>query len=691
MPSSYTPSLRLTLPQTGDLVGTWGTTVNNGITSLTEQAIAGSVGIAMTADTNYTLSNYNGVSDEARNMFINVGGGPHTTVTNVICPAASKLYIVTNSTTGGQAITFKTAAGTGVVIPNGSRYGVYCNGTNVVTAFTNTGGGGGGGGGGGAYTADTFSGNGTAVAFNLSAIPVATDAVQVYINGVYQEVATYSIVLHAGPPAYAEIVFSAAPPIGTSNIEVLIFTGLNAEYVPYDPPFTGSVPTNVEAKLAETVSVKDFGAVGDGVTDDYQAFQDAIDSLPVSGGAVLIPATTSNTWNISQTLNVRKKLHLIGQVSYGTGDQKGTQLVFPANVSGIVFNSYNTSLYTTVTPDPLLPGAYGSVMENIMLLGSGGSTAADGVVIRCKMECRNVSARGFYRYGFRIYADLGTGGSTEGDANQWKLDNCQAILNGDHGVYVNGDDANTGVAIKVFSQLNGGYGIYENSLIGNTYIGCDTVGNTSGSMWADRASASNTIIGLWEDDAGTLAQLGGVTTVIGGNGGNPSTTSSAFSMWRGIAKQAPYKYLNARGAEQVSGQLGADYTDTSMTVQAFGATSEGSDSAWKFQFDATEKAWFLQYAASAAFTPIAYINSSASLYTLKGFTGPVFRNGYAVRKSGNINTSKVRMLDSAAPTTGTWAVGDIVYNDTPTSGGYIGWVCTTAGTPGTWKTFGLVS
>jgi len=46
---------------------------------------------------------------------------------------------------------------------------------------------------------------------------------------------------------------------------------------------------------------------------------------------------------------------------------------------------------------------------------------------------------------------------------------------------------------------------------------------------------------------------------------------------------------------------------------------------------------------------------------------------------------------SAAPTTGTWAHNDIVYNINTASAGYIGWVCTVAGTPGTWKTFGLIS
>lgn len=46
---------------------------------------------------------------------------------------------------------------------------------------------------------------------------------------------------------------------------------------------------------------------------------------------------------------------------------------------------------------------------------------------------------------------------------------------------------------------------------------------------------------------------------------------------------------------------------------------------------------------------------------------------------------------TAAPTTGTWQRGDIVWNILPSAGGYVGWICTTAGTPGTWKTFGAIT
>lgn len=52
-------------------------------------------------------------------------------------------------------------------------------------------------------------------------------------------------------------------------------------------------------------------------------------------------------------------------------------------------------------------------------------------------------------------------------------------------------------------------------------------------------------------------------------------------------------------------------------------------------------------------------------------------------------SKRVFYLD-AKPTTGTYKTGDIVYINTPTAGGYLGWVCTVAGTPGTWKGFGLI-
>lgn len=57
------------------------------------------------------------------------------------------------------------------------------------------------------------------------------------------------------------------------------------------------------------------------------------------------------------------------------------------------------------------------------------------------------------------------------------------------------------------------------------------------------------------------------------------------------------------------------------------------------------------------------------------------------------NSKRTLAPYTAAPSAsdGYFAVGDIRYNSAPTSGGSIGWVCTTAGIPGTWKTFGTIA
>jgi hypothetical protein len=132
MASTYSPSLKITLPGDGDQSGIWGQTTNTNLGTLVEQAITGVVSITM-SDANYTLTNFNGVSDEARNAVL-VVSGTNNAVRDLIPPVVKKVYIVANNTTGGFAIRVIGASGTGVNIASGATQVVYCDGTNFVAA-----------------------------------------------------------------------------------------------------------------------------------------------------------------------------------------------------------------------------------------------------------------------------------------------------------------------------------------------------------------------------------------------------------------------------------------------------------------------------------------------------------------------------------------------------------------------------
>jgi hypothetical protein len=134
MATTYSTSLKLALIGDGDQSGIWGQTTNTNLGTLVEQAITGVHSITMT-DANYTLTNFNGTTDEARNAVL-VVTGTNNAVRDLIPPVVEKLYTIANNTTGGYAIRVIGASGTGVNIPNGATCLVYCDGTNFVNGLS---------------------------------------------------------------------------------------------------------------------------------------------------------------------------------------------------------------------------------------------------------------------------------------------------------------------------------------------------------------------------------------------------------------------------------------------------------------------------------------------------------------------------------------------------------------------------
>ena len=137
MTTQYTSLLGLALPVTGELSGTWGDTVNNGITSLLDSAIAGTT--TLSSDADVTLSNNDGTADTSRQAILlwTAGGTVTRTIT---APALSKIYTVINASSSTQSIKVVGAGPTtGVTIIKGEAAMIAWNGSDFVKV-SNTGG-----------------------------------------------------------------------------------------------------------------------------------------------------------------------------------------------------------------------------------------------------------------------------------------------------------------------------------------------------------------------------------------------------------------------------------------------------------------------------------------------------------------------------------------------------------------------
>ena len=130
----------------------------------------------------------------------------------------------------------------------------------------------------------------------------------------------------------------ASPPFDaaefTSNItntNVATNAAIDATKLSFTQSGTGATARTVDSKLKDGFSVKDFGAVGDGTTDDTVAFQAAIDAAEI----FIEPATEndatrnqnnrcvvkipSGKYKITSTLNINGPgVHLIGEGTAGT-------------------------------------------------------------------------------------------------------------------------------------------------------------------------------------------------------------------------------------------------------------------------------------------------------------------------------------------------------------------------------------
>ena len=157
MATGYSTNLELALPVQGELSGTWGNTVNNGITQYLDAAIAGSQIISGSL-TAVTLTNTNGdasasniaqagsgATGTAQYQIIRCTGNPASqltiTISDSLTAGYSKTFIIINATSTSQSVKIVgSGPTTGITVASGDKALVAWNGSDFVRVGASAGG-----------------------------------------------------------------------------------------------------------------------------------------------------------------------------------------------------------------------------------------------------------------------------------------------------------------------------------------------------------------------------------------------------------------------------------------------------------------------------------------------------------------------------------------------------------------------
>ena len=435
------------------------------------------------------------------------------------------------------------------------------------------------------------------------------------------------------------------------NADVNASAGIVATKLAFTQSGTGATARTVDSKLKDTVSVKDFGTVGDGIADDTAAIQAAIVAARASLRTLLIPG---GTYKITSSLT------LTGQDWFiGCGKDK-TVFNYTGSSSAIIASAWNGKIegITINTSQNAANGielgnnSRNATIDNVYLFTSAGASSTGagfylnaGTGFSGGLTIHTSYALAF-KYGVKMVGtNLGTGTwTTVSMYNLWLVGvSAGGPVSGSAGIYM---DALTngigtcmyGGTIEAFAtgvQVLGGGGfggVFESDFEGNSVV--YSVGNSF---------------------------TGRITNSISGGGLQKSANGTANVWWQDRQTMGASRYYE-------------DYYAPRHVIYDNNGTG------------AQEEIWY----RNTSVIDGNALQANARMFAIglgqTGEYGPsVTPNTIYIEVGGQ----KVTWGD-AAPTTATWKRGDIRYNLSAASAGYVGWVCTAAGTPGTWATFGLI-
>lgn len=508
--------------------------------------------------------------------------------------------------------------------------------------------------------------------FNLASVIYVpgANAMAVYVNGLrmvsgadYLETTTTRVTFTSGLAAGDEVLFVAGRTLNDA---------VGAESVSFLQAGTGAVARTAQAKMREVVSVKDFGAVGDGVTDDTAAIQAAIDAAISLRKAVYFPRTSLGTlglYRITSALTISAGIRIYGEGNNYSGVlcdgcsgfriNAGVNYVTIESMAILQATRYSTTpnshraietlgttgsrnfwhIYRDLFIDGFqwafyVPFTWSTVFNSVVsVYGFGGINSPGQSVNNFVTNCSLGGSKAAGSTG--IY--IGDGVTpTEG----WMI---QDSLLADFAVGVYGTYANNchvrGCIIDFFQQRgvfleSSANGPSTNWIISDNYMATDSAAGSTG-VW------------LSNNYAATAAQHRG--TVVSNN---QILKYSGAGLGYGILQDGVAEANNIITGNRV------EATTYACRIGA-GTNTVVANNQWK----------------SGAFYADVLTNYSNNNGTISSIPELLTQS----------NGANSVYYNNGTPGTGTYKKGDIIWNHSPSAGGPPGWMCVTAGSPGTWK------
>lgn len=482
--------------------------------------------------------------------------------------------------------------------------------------------------------------------------------------------------------------------------------------------------------------VRAYGAVGDGTTDDSTAIQAAIDNLPAGAELHLAPGAT---YLIETGLNFTSSFHLRGNgatMKAGTDgmtdwieidgaddwsikdvffdDALKARTIINADtcdgfeISGCRFTGYSAEFGTAATSDSAIKVATcvaGRITNNLFRefgdqypdSGVDATTLNRGISVLA--ACNDIVIAN------NVFKDCNQGIVTSGLTDGGRLvisdnvftdfrDNALYLVNSTIDTLITGnlfartddgdsDEAvvltsatNTVITGNLFREIPNKQITYDNTcsnvtITGNMFIKNSDV-ETGGQAITDRSSDATLTNAVIADNIIIGTEYG--TTVVGLRGCDNVLIQNNLMVAEFNDVDEEFIEFNGDNDHVVIKDNMFKNTGTGTSTSVYGYRLDHATTATNFLIQGNR------------------YEGCVGRWVLTGATVAIrdeqFNSASNVRTEGIAN--KV-VWGSAAPTSGPFLVGDIVYNTAPTAGGTIGWVCTTAGSPGTWKTFGTIA